>query len=131
MNKRDVIGTRGDVWNKVADPFAALAVLFPGPRALHYGTGIALKQFDFAARIKFLSVAFDQRWLVIKRVALARRAGHKKLHNAFRASAMMQAAIPFGARRRRFAEEILFTEQLSERDTAEATAKTPKKFAAP
>jgi hypothetical protein len=52
------------------------------------------------------------------------------LNDAFGFGAVMEAAIPFGTRRSGFGEKVLFAEKLSQSDAAQATAKTPKEFAA-
>ena len=82
MDERHLVDATGQVRNQIADPFAALAALPPLPGALHARAGVALKQFDLLARIKRLAVAANQLRLVIERVALARRARHKQLHDA-------------------------------------------------
>jgi hypothetical protein len=89
VDERQVVHARADVRHQFAHPLAALAARLPVPGRFQHRAGIALEQFDFTARIKLLSVPRDELRLVIKRVALARCAGHEELHDAFRLGTMM------------------------------------------
>ena len=93
MNEGHIVRTGAEVRDEVADPFSALAVLFPVPGTFHYRAGIALKQFHFAAGLKFFSAAFDEFGLVSERVTLAGCARHEQLDDAFGFRAVMQAAV--------------------------------------
>src|SRR5438270_5700286 len=98
MNERQLIHTRAQVRDQVADPFAAMSILLPIPGALHDRSWLALKELDLAARIEFLPCPFDHFGFVIKGVALAGGAGHEELHHPLGTGAMMQTPIPLRAR---------------------------------
>src|SRR6185369_10204793 len=103
-------------------------MLLPGPGTLHHRTRFALKQLHLAARIKFLAVAFDEFGFVIKRVALAGRAGHEQLHHALRSGVMMEAAVELGSWLRYVRKQAVLSEQMNHRDPAESAAEAPEKF---
>ena len=90
VNERHVVDAAGQVRHQVAHPFAAVAVLPPGPGAFHALPGVALEQLDFFARIERLAVAANQLGLVIECIALAGRARHEELHHAFCLRRVMQ-----------------------------------------
>src|SRR6266436_287745 len=113
MNEGDIVGTGAEVRDEVADPFAALAVLFPVPGTFHHRARIALEQLHFATGFKFFSAAFDELGFVIERITLAGRSRHEQLHDAFGSGSMMQAAVPFGTRSGSFGEQTLLPEQMN------------------
>src|SRR6266568_8697473 len=129
MNECHIVRTGAEVRDEIADPFAALAVLFPIPRTFHHRARIALEQFHFAARFKFFSAAFDELGFVIERITLAGRSRHEQLHDAFGSGPMMKAAVPFGTRSRRFSEQSLLPKQMRHGDAAEPSSEAPEKFA--
>src|SRR5262252_9593520 len=129
MNEGNVVDTRTEMRNKIADPFAALAVLFPLPRALHYRAWVTLKQFHFAAGIKLFAASFDKFRFVIKSIALAGGARHKQLDDSPGFSWMVQSAVQFRTRCGSVSEQSLLREQMDHRDAAQPAAKPPKKFA--
>ena len=51
----------------------------------------ALEQFDFAARIELLAVAFDEFGLVVEGIDLASRTRHEELHDALGPGHMVNA----------------------------------------
>jgi len=130
MNERHLIDATAEARDQAAKPFSGLAVRLPIPRAFHAGPRLALEQLDLAARIEFFAVAFDQLRLVVKRVALARRARHEELNHPLGLGAVMEAAVQLlpRQRRRRVGQGALITEQIRERNPAEAAAETPEKF---
>ncbi len=113
--------------DEIADPFAALPMLFPVPGTFHHDARIALEQFNFAARIEFLSGAPDQFGFVIKRVALAGRPGHEQLDHApspgKRALCEWSSGWLCGLR-----EETAFGKKLSEGNSAQTASQAPQKF---
>ena len=93
------IDAGGQCGHQITHPFAALAVLFPLPGALHAGPGRALEQFDLFAGVPGLAVAFDEFGLVIEQVALAGGAGHEELHDSLSFGRVVQAAVELGKAR--------------------------------
>ena len=107
-----------------------MAVLLPVPRTFHHRAGVALEQLHLAAGIELLPAALDECGFVIKRVALAGRAGHEQLHDTPGFGGMMQTAVEFRARLRHVRQQAVLSEQMNHRDAAESAAKAPKKFTA-
>lgn len=132
MNECHFIDATAKTRHEIAHPFAALTILFPIPGAFHAWPRVALKEFDLASRIKLLTVAFDQLRFVIKRVALAGRAGHEELNDPLRFRAVVDSAVQVGARRgrERLRQKAILSEQMREGDSAEAPAKSPKELPA-
>ena len=130
MNERHIVRTGAEVRDEIADPFTALAVLFPVPGTFHYRARIALEQFHFAAGFKFFSAAFNELGFVIERITLAGCARHEQLHDAFGSGAMMQAAIPFGTRSGSLCQQSVLPEHMNHGDAAETSTKAPEEFAA-
>src|SRR5882672_169785 len=130
MDEGQIVHAGREVWHQIADPTATVAVLFPVPGTFHAGPRFALEKFDLAARVEFLSVAFEQLRLVIEGIALAGGAGHEKLHHATGAGAVMQTAVELGARPGLVGEQSVTTEQMRESNAAEAAAKTPEELTA-
>ena len=132
MNECHVIDATAQMRHEIAHPFAGLTILFPIPGAFHAWPRVALKEFDLASRIKLLTMAFDQLRFVIKRVALAGRAGHEELNDPLRFRAVVNSAVQVGARRgrERLRQKAMLSEQVREGNSAESSAETPKKLAA-
>jgi hypothetical protein len=84
MNERHIVDASAKRGDWLAEPLSAVAMLAPPERGLHDFVGRGLEQLDRLAGIKFLAVTFNKRRLVIKRIALARGAGHVELNDALR-----------------------------------------------
>ena len=65
MDERDVVDALAECRDRIAEPFAALAVLPPAKRRIHHLVRRRLKQLDRFARIELLAVMLRERRLVV------------------------------------------------------------------
>ena len=112
MDERHIVDAFRKMRQQPANPFAAFAMLFPIPRALHHCAWVALEKLYFAARIELLAVPLDQLRLVIKGVALAGCAGHEELDDPLSFARLSS-------------EQALLTQDVSQCDAAKAATIFP------
>jgi hypothetical protein len=138
MDEGQVVHAAAEMRDEAANPFPALALPGPIPRAFHHRAGVALKQLHLAARIEFLAATFDEFGFVIEGVALAGATVHEELDDAFDFGAVVETAVEVGAgdgasirgRDGGVSKQILAAQQMGKGDAAEAAAETPEEFAA-
>ena len=90
LKEGDVIHTRPDVRQDIADPLAALSTLLPCPGAVHDHARLALKQLDLLARIPRLACFPIEQGLVIVEIELRWRTMLEQIDHALRLRRMMR-----------------------------------------
>jgi hypothetical protein len=79
-----------------------------------------LKELDFAAGVKFLTMALDQLRLVVESIDLAGCPRHEQLNDTLGPSSVVQSVPGF------FGQESIFAEQVRQGDPAQPAARMPE-----